>query len=108
MIKKSLPVGMIVVILLVILATMGIAYGSWTQTLTINGNASIANFAVEFLTPYGDWDNPACGTAALTNSGHDVTITFANAYPGFTCAGGVVIVNKSSIPVKINQLHVVS
>ena len=36
MFRKSLPVGVIVILVLTLLVTMGVAYGAWTQTLLVN------------------------------------------------------------------------
>jgi hypothetical protein len=103
MFKKSLPAGVIFIMLLVALVTMGIAYGAWTQQLYINGNASTGTFDVRFDYLYTEYEVTGCNPS-LSVDGHTMTVAIANAYPGFHCAGGYSIRNLGTIPAKINGL----
>jgi len=100
--KKSLPIS-IALILLIALSTLGLAYGAWTDTLHINGTASTGTFDVAMDYLYYDFAAPGC-TAAISADGKTLTVTIANAYPGYACAGGVSIKNLGTVPAKINGL----
>lgn len=101
--KKSLPIS-IALILLIALSTLGLAYGAWSDTLHINGTASTGTFNVIMIAPgYVDYYQPGCDSN-VSADGKTLTVTVTNAYPGFHCAGGVVIKNLSSVAAKINGL----
>jgi hypothetical protein len=104
--KKSLPIS-IALILLIALSTLGLAYGAWTETLTINGTVSTGTFDVQFYGFYLDYAAPGCN-ATLSQDGHTLTVTIEKAYPGYHCGGGGVIRNLSSVPAKINSLVAVN
>ena len=100
--KKSLPIS-IALILLIALATLGLAYGSWTDQLNINGTVGTGTFDVRMDSLYMDFAAPGCD-AAISADGKTLTVTIANAYPGYSCAGGVSIKNVGTVPAKINGL----
>jgi hypothetical protein len=107
MLKKSAPLGMITVILLVSLALMGVAYGAWSSTLTIGGAVNTAGFEVVFSD-----GSISCGTAGIcpnpvlvpNGAGKNTTINYTinNAYPGLTSAVTFTIQNNSGIPVNVS------
>jgi len=90
-------------ILLVALASLGLAYGAWADTLNINGTVTTATFDVSMDYMYYDFDAEGC-SAVVSEDGKTLTVTIANAYPGYHCGGGVQIRNLGSIPAKINGL----
>jgi hypothetical protein len=106
MLKKSAPIGMITVILLVALALMGVAYGAWTDRLNIGGTVNTGKLSVSF-------DNSengvlyASGTSTcdqeFSADGKSVTLTLTNGFPGFDCPLPLDIVNNGSINVKLSQ-----
>jgi len=107
--KKSLHITLAFV-LLIGLAALGIAYGAWTETLTINGNVTTGTFDPSFQ-PDGAWfseyeagtaDVATC-TAAVSPDGQNLTISVANAYPGYSCEGGAIILNLGTVPVTIHD-----
>jgi hypothetical protein len=106
--KKSLPIS-IALILLIALATVGLAYGAWTETLTINGNVTTGTFDPSFqpngawFNEYGDTANAASCTAEVSADGQNLTITIANAYPGYSCEGGASILNLGTVPATIHD-----
>lgn len=104
--KKSLPIS-IALILLIALASLGLAYGAWTDQLNINGNVTTGTFDVRMDYMYYDWEQSGC-TAAVSADGKTLTVTIANAFPGFHCGGGVSIRNLGTVPAKINGLVEVS
>lgn len=108
--KKNLHITLACV-LLIGLALMGVAYGAWTETLTINGTVATGTFDVRFQT--GAWINDvetgqlniATCLATVSPDGATLTITVENAYPGYQCEGGANIINPGTIPAKINGLQ---
>ena len=104
--KKSLLITLAFV-LLVGLAAMGIAYGAWTDTLTINGNVETGTFGVEFETPVVNNNAHSFATcqAALSGDNKILTITIENAYPGFDCNMTAGIENIGSIPARVTGFH---
>jgi hypothetical protein len=104
--KKSLPIS-IALILLIALSTLGLAYGAWSDQLNINGTVTTGTFNVSMDYIYYDYDVAGC-TAALSADGKTLTVTVANAYPGYHCGGGVSIRNLGTVPAKINGLVEVS
>jgi hypothetical protein len=98
MFKKSLPVGMIFIFLLVAIATMGLSYGYWTDSLAVNGTVVNGELDVEFTNLW--WSDNNC-TYKMDPTSHTLTITADKAYPGFWCEGSVQVKNTGTIPVKI-------
>jgi hypothetical protein len=102
--KKSLPFG-IALVLLIALASLGLAYGAWTETLTINGNVTTGTFDPQFygMGVFYEEDPADAATCTITNTPLEVTISIQNAYPGFHCEGGGTIQNYGSVPVTIHD-----
>ena len=105
--KKTLPFGMIVVILLIAMATMGVAYGYWTDFVKINGSVTNGTMNVEWFF-YGNSDTNC--TYSMDASNHTLTITGTNAVPssnsqasGFWCETYLGVKNTGTIPVKLSN-----
>jgi hypothetical protein len=109
--KKSVQLS-IALVLLLALASLGLAYGAWSDTLTINGNVTTGNFNVWFYNMYVYWQSDYSGIATCDNTvsadGLTMTINVTNGYPGFECSGAAAIVNTGSVPAHINGLQLVS
>jgi hypothetical protein len=54
--RKSVPVGTILMILVIALATVGVAYGLWTKTLFISGSVTAGNVNSDFARVFTDDD----------------------------------------------------
>jgi hypothetical protein len=107
--KKSLPIS-IALILLIALASLGLAYGYWTDSLSINGSVGTGELDVEFWGAWEDGNYPAGGvcTGTIDSTGSVWTVTITNAYPGYGCDLGVYVHNSGTIPVKIQPPTLVS
>jgi hypothetical protein len=102
--KKNLHISLAFV-LLIALASLGLAYGAWQETLTINGTVSTGNFDVIIEGAYADdYGAPYADCNLQVVNDNQVTLTITNGYPGYLCEGGAIIRNKSSVPVKINGI----
>jgi len=55
--RKSLPVGVLVMLLVLALATLGLGYGLWSKTLYINGTVGTGKVDAIFITAFTDDDN---------------------------------------------------
>ncbi len=62
--RKSVPVGTILMILVIALATVGVAYGLWTKTLFIAGSVTAGNVNSDFAAAFTD-DDEVVDDAAL-------------------------------------------
>lgn len=122
--RKALPVGTILIVLAVLLATVGVGYGLWSERLVVGGTVATGEVDVGFSGPYtyewvfvdGDWElEPAekdpfttC-TAGLydydtaSDGLEGMTVTVAGAYPGYLCGVYFDVSNIGSVPVKITR-----
>jgi predicted ribosomally synthesized peptide with SipW-like signal peptide len=100
--SKKLMTGL-TILMVVALATIGVAYGAWTDQLNINGNVTTGTFDVRMDYLYVDAAVAGCN-AAISADGKTLTVTIANAYPGYACGGGVSIRNLGTVAAKINGL----
>lgn len=125
--NKRLPLGLLAILLIVLLAGVGVAYGLWSETLTINGTVNTGEVDVGFSGPYvTEWvdvngypkweprekDRYAECTAVATNldpnsNGNEgITITVDDAYPSYHCAVKFDISNLGTVPVHITRPYV--
>jgi hypothetical protein len=102
--KKSLHISL-AFILLIALATLGLAYGFWTETLTIDGTVGTGELNVGFTDLYFyDYDFGGVLEAdlcAVTIVGDTMTISIDDAYPGYGCSVSANVANIGTIPAKI-------
>jgi hypothetical protein len=89
-------------VLLIGLAAMGIAYGAWTDRLTIGGTVHTGTLSVRF----DNYENGELYTNCFYNfaeDGKSVSVTYNNAAPGDECPLPLDIVNDGSINVKLSE-----
>ncbi len=103
--------------LVIALATLGLIYGNWTQTLTIGGNVDTSSLdaqfkAFVFTDSDGDSGGPKdVGECGLADPNADLTknvvINFTNVYPNYTCTitGGVM--NTGQMPIHVEDFTLV-
>jgi predicted ribosomally synthesized peptide with SipW-like signal peptide len=125
--------GLICLVLCVALASLSVAYASWSQNLTVNGKVSTGTFDVQFQqavsndgtrlsdpTVQGSWSWTG-GTLAATNwtgaratdkasttvsgaGSGTLTITISSAYVGYWSSVGCTLKNTGSIPIKVDTV----
>jgi hypothetical protein len=113
--RRSLPVPAMVVVLVVALATMGVAYGLWSETLTIRGTVHTGEVAARWIfascAEFYPW--PGGGHAGEVE-GKDVGVTTAeidpddprilritvtNGYPSYAVDCEVHFIIEGTVPV---------
>lgn len=122
--NKRLPHGMLAILLIVLLAGVGVAYGLWSETLTIDGTVNTGEVDVGFSGPFvSEWvevngkhqrepkekdQYTTCNATAKdtdpTSDGNEgIEIGVKGAYPSYHCAVKFAISNIGSVPVHITK-----
>lgn len=112
--RKSKPSGMLVMLLILALLTVGVGYTLWSKTLTIDGTVATGFVDSIFVDPFTD-DPPGSDDPGyikdvgecLVEFGADpetLIVTVNDAYPSYYCTVFFGIYNNGSIPVKIINL----
>ena len=109
---KTATTGLLAMGIVILLATLGLVYGNWSQTLTIGGSVTTSGLDAAFknfeFTDYED-DNGLKDVGkceldtALSTDNKSVVINLVNVYPNYYCniTGGVV--NTGQMPVHVQQ-----
>ncbi len=122
--RKSLPLGVMAMILIVALATIGVAYGLWSETLTITGTVHTGELDIEYSGPwvyefvnilkdgkwYADWEPPEkdryaeCDAWIGKLDGHEeLFVNVTGAYPSYKCLVWFDIHNAGTVPVHLSK-----
>jgi hypothetical protein len=123
--NKRLPLGLLAILLIVLLAGVGVAYGLWSETLTIDGTVYTGEVDVGFSGPYVyEWvedldgnvlkeplikDKAAeCYAKAIdsdtkSDGKETIVITVQGAYPSYHCLVKFDISNLGNVPVHISK-----
>jgi hypothetical protein len=104
--KKSLHISL-AFILLIALATLGLVYGAWTDSLEINGSVQTGSLNVELQVPGFDPDQSGGCSYSLADNNHTINIISTNATPGMVCWTQLEVLNNGTVPVKIDSLNIV-
>jgi hypothetical protein len=103
--KKSLHISL-AFILVIALASLGLAYGFWSETLTIDGTVGTGDLDVDFVdeNPTGEYDPSNSGTCTFEYApdGNSIDVTITGAYPWYECSEMVKMVNNGSVSVVIS------
>jgi hypothetical protein len=102
--------GILVLVLVLALGSLGVGYAAWSELLTVNTTAQLGSLDARFTNAiFEDHDNSTTADFGVVgvNSGisgnPDVaTMTITNAYPGYTASGTFTITNFSTMAVKID------
>lgn len=101
--RRFLPVGMLSLLLVMALASIGVAYTMWSEELWIYGTVETGGVDVEFSGPHV-WENDhgkdvaECGAEIWDNQ---LNIWVWNGYPSYECWVDYDIHNIGSIPVHV-------
>lgn len=118
--NKRLPLGLLAVLLIVLLAGVGVAYGLWSETLTIDGTVNTGEVDVGFanvdkyegVAVNGELEvpereekaNAANCSYQILNRGTDgeiLQVTTIGAYPSWHCFVEFDIKSTGNVPVHI-------
>jgi predicted ribosomally synthesized peptide with SipW-like signal peptide len=119
--KKSLPVGTLFMVLVILLALLGVGYALWSDTLVIDGTVHTGNVDMAFspcstndegtsVDPGYEKDVASCECALApgnhgdgnVDTGNDLmTITINNGYPSYSCEVNYDMTNVGTIPVHL-------
>ncbi|MEW6650835.1 MAG: hypothetical protein AB1453_11685, partial [Chloroflexota bacterium] len=122
--NKRLPFGVFAILLVVLLAGVGVAYGLWSESLTIDGTVHTGEVDVGLskpiafewvevngkhqLEPKGKDPYAECAAVATSTDPSDgnetITVTVTGAYPSYHCAVKFDVTNLGSVPVRISQI----
>lgn len=123
--NKRLPLGLLAILLIVLLAGVGVAYGLWSETLTINGTVDTGDVDVGFgqvtitekvvdyfLDGPNGQEKPEPAEKAnaancyyrIDNTGLDnetLVVWTENAYPSWRCYVDFYVKSIGSVPVHV-------
>lgn len=122
--NKRLPLGLLAILLIVLLAGVGVAYGLWSETLTISGTVNTGEVDVGLSGPLVyEWvevnDKPQlepkekdpyaeCFAVASDTDPSDgmetITVTVTGAYPSYHCMVKFDVSNLGTVPVHISKV----
>jgi hypothetical protein len=86
------------------LATMGLAYGAWTDQLQINGSVQTGRLDVQLQVAGFDADQNGGCAYTLGDGNNTISIEADNATPGMVCWTLLEVVNNGTIPVLIESV----
>jgi hypothetical protein len=98
--RKSLPIGILVVAMMVALGGLGVVYGAWSQDIAVPANVYTATFGVT-LTP-GAASGPCTAAPGGDYPGSALTVNMLAAKPGDVCTVPVTLKNTGSIPANLS------
>lgn len=98
--------GLISLIAIIVIGSLGIGYAAWSQTLTINGHVATGTYDVvfnNFQAPTGDHDS---SFSAKQVDNHTYTLTCTNLYPSLNGTFSFILKNTGTIPAKITAIKI--
>jgi hypothetical protein len=106
--RKSLPIGILALVLMLALGSLGVVYGAYTQNLTAVATVNTATFNVHWGSGMLVAPTDAASQTTCTIGGEgtrNLTLQMNNVLPGSGCAIVSSVVNDSSIPVKLSAVN---
>jgi hypothetical protein len=125
--RKALPVGTILIVLAILLATVGVGYGLWYKILKIEGTVHTGEVNAIFSIEEIDEGDAGLVSDNGQNEDHEIEgkevgectvelldgeenpgpqlmrITMVNGYPSYSCFVNFNVQNVGSIPIKVDQ-----
>jgi hypothetical protein len=103
--------GLLVVLLALVLATAGVVYASWDQTLYVRANIQAGNTDMRWieLVAYPDNSGGGSGTCVASAADGDRTfvLTVEKAYPGFSCTTYSTHKNFGDVPLAVQSIDTI-
>ncbi len=98
--------GLICLVLVIAIASIGVAYARWSQTFTLDGSVATGTFDVVFdsFTKPSTTNGATFGATKVDN--HTYNITLSNLYPGLDATFDFVLKDSGTIPAKITDVKI--
>jgi hypothetical protein len=113
--ERAPPLGLVAVLLLIALASLGVVYGLWSKTLTIEGTVNTGRLHARWdgviCSEFHDWPWPPEGTGEVLgkdvgstdayidpNDNNTMHLVIENGYPSYSVDCEVEYVNDGTIP----------
>jgi predicted ribosomally synthesized peptide with SipW-like signal peptide len=106
--RKSLPIGIILMILMMALAALGVGYAWWTEQLTTTGTIQTGSIDVKLENvTISEFDplNVASCDPNISGDGKAISVVINNAYPAYTCSINFNLINVGTVPAKITNVN---
>jgi hypothetical protein len=107
--RRFLPIGVLGLLLVVALASLGVGYGLWSQTLFIRGEVTTGTVSAEMSLEWVEENDHGkdVGTCEAFLLDRDETnntlgIVITNGYPSYECWVGFDVHNTGSIPIHVH------
>jgi len=102
-------IGIVFLVLVMALGTLGIGYAMWDKTLhtvgSVNTGEVDAIFTTATCTEDPEADGKDVGSCSVVGAGtQTLTITITNGYPCYGCTVDFTIDNVGTVPVKVQSL----
>lgn len=102
-------IGLIILVLVIALGSLGAGYAYWSQSLTVTGTVNAGNLAATIVgTGSNDSLGANMGASIVVTPGTATPIgsancsaTINNIYPGYTGTATMTITNTGSLPIKV-------
>jgi predicted ribosomally synthesized peptide with SipW-like signal peptide len=107
--RKTLPIGIIVMTLMIALAGLGVGYASWTEQLTAGGSIQTGSIDVKMEdVEIGEDDPLEVGRCEyeLTGDEKGINLIIQNAYPGYRCKPKFYLTNHGTVPAKVMSVNI--
>lgn len=120
--RKSLPVGTLFMVLVIMLALLGVGYAFWGDLLTVEGEVHTGSVDMKFVScvvddegndPGYEKDAASCSCGWLeheqdsnVDAGPDrLKITIRNGYPSYTCTATYTMRSVGTVPVHLYSIN---
>lgn len=88
-----------------VVATMGLGFALWTETLNVDATVSTGELSAVFALPVATDDDggQADGTCTAIADGNSLSVKLDNAYPGYSCDIATPIFNNGTVDAVITE-----
>jgi hypothetical protein len=93
--------GLLVMVLVLVVASLGVGYALWSEQLSINSSVTTGDLNVIFdggSASVLDSNGDPIGTITPNAGRKTATLTITHAYPGATCSVPIILKNVGTIP----------
>lgn len=102
--RRSFPIGILIMIMMMALAVLGVGYAWWTEELSASAAVQTGSIDVRMGNPLVAEVDPldvAECTPGFSEDGKALAIAIENAYPSYVCKISFELTNHGTVPAKI-------